>query len=815
MRDLWQDLRFALRTISRHPGYAAVAALTLALGVGANTAVFSVVDAVLLAPLPYPEADELVLVWENDRLRETEREGASYPDLVDWRESSSAFSGLAAWRSQDVALTGGDGEPERLSAGLASAELFAVLGAGDGGAFAAGRPFRDDEDRAGAEPVAVLSHGLWQRRFDADPGVVGSALRLDGTAHTVVGVAPEGFDFPTGTDLWVPFEMAQAGTLDVRGVHNLLVVGRLAPGTSVTAAQSEMTAVMERLEREHLEDNQGRGAFVEPLGEATTGDVRPALLMLFGAVALVLLVACVNVANLVLARAQGRGREMAVRGSLGAGRWRLARLVVVESLVLALVGGAAGCLVAFWGVEAILAAAPDLPRLDEVHLDGRVIGFGLALSLLAGLAAGMAPLGAAFGRDLTRNLKSGDPGGGDLRRRRLRQGLVAAEVALSVALAIGAGLLLRSLGTLLAEDPGFRSEGVLSLELSLPGSDYPFPASFDDYPDWPSAIAFYPAVLERVTAVPGVSAAALAHQGPLDGGWTTRIALSDRPAPPPGERDEIVLRPVTDDYFRALDVPLVAGRGFDRRDRAGAPDTLIVNHAFVERYFPGQPENAPLGVRLEFWGRQREIVGVVGDVRFQGLGEATPPAMYPPLAQVPQGSLSLLVRTSLDPIALAPTVRQAVWDLDPNLALFDVATLDQALGESVSRPRFQTLLVSLFAAVALLLAAIGLYGVMAALVAQRTREIGIRMALGADRSEVVKTVLGRGLVLTLGATALGLAGAWALARLLGGLLYGISPGDPLVFTAVPALLALVALAACWLPARRASRIDPLTAIRHE
>jgi len=810
MEHLLRDLRISLRTLGRRHGFVAVAVATLALAIGANSAIFSVVRGVLLQPPPYPEPERLVWLWETDRLRGTDQEGASVADYYDLREGTRAFAALAVLRPLGLTLTG-DGEPERLPAGKASSELFAALGL----APVLGRGFTPAEDAAGGEPVVVLSEGLWRRRFGADPDILGRRLRLDGVERTVVGVMPSEAGIPPGPEqLWIPSEFTalEAGD-DYRGVHNQLVLARLAPGVPLETAQAEVGAVMARLERDHADDNLGRGARLVPFHEQTVGGVRPALLVLLAAVGAVLLIACANVANLMLARAAARRREIALRTALGASRRRVVQQLLVESLLLAAAGGGLGLLLATWGVDALVAlGGAGVPRLDEVRLDGAVLAFTAALALATGLACGLLPALRASRPDLRGALTEGGRGGGlSARRSRLRRALVVIEVAAAVVLVIAAGLLLRSFWRVLAVDPGLDPDRVLVVDLELPQASYPFPEGWPVF-DWPRGVGFVRALEERIGDLPGVAGATTALNAPLASGWTTRVSVVGQPEVPEGELDEARFRPVGPGWFRLLRIPLAAGREFVAADDGSAPRVAIVNQAFVRRYFPG---GNPLGESINIFGVPREIVGVAGDVRFRGREADVQPTMYVPFHQNPLSALSLVVRAEGDPLALVPAVRGAIRALDPDLPLVEVATLEQTLAGSLAQRRFTLSLLALFAALALVLAAVGIYGTVALGVVERTHEIGVRLALGGDRGDVLRLVLGQGLGLTLAGVALGLAGALAVRRALAALLFEVGPGDPLTWAAVPAVLAAVALAASWLPARRATAVDPVVALHQE
>ncbi len=818
-----QDLRYALRTLGRSPAFTAVAVLTLALGIGANAAIFSVVDGVLLRPLPFGDADRLAVLWETDRNSGTTREPASVPDFLDFREQGTRFRDLAAFVPLEANHVPDAGDPARLAALAVSHGFLRTVGVEP----LLGRGFTEREDLPGGPAVAMLGEHMWERQFARDPGVLGRTIRLNGQPHTVVGVTPAGTDFGVlqvlsaaaygrsfadrgdrvEVDVWLPLQ--PRSTPEDRDTHPAFVLGRLADGATVAAAQQEMGGIAARLERIHPV-NDGRGVNVEPLREVVFGPVRPPLLVLLGVVGLVLLIACANVANLLLARGAGRAHEVAVRSALGAGRRRLARLFLVESLVLTLLGAGLGVLLAHAGLQALTGLAPpDVARLEEVRIDGRTLGTALLLSLAVGLAFGMLPLAQSRRADLQSTLRGeagrgGTPGRG---RARLRSCLVAAEVAMAVMLLVGAGLLVKSFWRLLRVDTGFRTELVLKAEYQLPESRYP--RDFADWPDWKETHRFNDALLARVRSLPGVESAALAGVHPLSAGYTNSFSVVGREAEAE-DWPEIAIRQVAPGYFGTVGVALRRGRLPGAEDHTGAPAVAVVNQAATRRFFPGQD---PIGQRVAFWGTERTIVGVVENERFLGAREAAPPALYLPLAQAPTDGGAVLLRVRGDPMALANPVRAAVRELDPALAVFGVEPLERTLSRSIGQERFTTLLTGLFAALALVLASIGVHGVLSYSVAQRTREIGIRMALGAERGRVVRLVVAQGLLPAMLGMVLGVAGAAMLSRLLSTLLFGVSATDGSVFGGVVVVLAGVTLLASWLPARRAARVDPAVALR--
>jgi putative ABC transport system permease protein len=820
-----REARNAFRSLGKSPGFTTVAVLTLGLGIGANTAIFSVVDGVLLRPAPIADIGRLAMIWETDRKSGTTREPASIPDYLDFQRRTARFSRLAAFTTAELNLTVENGDPSRLAALAVSHEFFPMVGLQP----IRGRTFSEEEDRPGGPPVALIGEALWEQLFSRDPQAIGRVIRLNDLSYTVVGVMPGSADFGAlqilgaaaysrgfadrggrrRVDLWIPLRPDPAAP---RGNHPIFVVGRLGGGTSVAVAQEEMTSVAADLEQTYRADNDGRGVFVEGLSPVIFGPVKPALLILLGAVALVLLVACANVANLLLARGMSRMREVTVRAALGASARRLALQFLTESAVLTAVGALLGVVLAIGGLRVLVALAPaDIPRLGTVGIDGRVLGVALAMSVGVGLLFGLLPLLQARRQNIQASLQgeSGRGGSASRHHRRLRSALVVSELTLAVMLMVGAGLLIKSLGRLQQVDPGFRAEGVLKAEYELPLTRYP--RNFAVWPRWVEVQRFTDELRRRVTALPGVEAVTIAGSHPLDAGFTSSIQVVGREAEA-ADWPEPSIRAIDRGYLTTLRVALLSGRNFEALDDASAPPVILINAAAGGRFFEGRD---PLGARVRLWGQERTVVGVVGDERIHGLAQATPPAIYLPTTQAPATGGSLLARGQGDPVTLAPAVRAVVRALDPALPLFGVEPLSETLSHSVGQRRFTMLVLGVFAAVALLLAIIGVHGVLSYTVAQRTREIGIRMALGADRSNV------RGLVVTQGARlaalglTLGLLGALAVSRALSTLLYGVGATDPATFAEVALVLGAVALVASYLPARRATRVSPVEALREE
>jgi putative ABC transport system permease protein len=813
MDALWQDIRYGVRMLLKAPSFSIVATIALALGIGANTAIFSVVNAVLLRPLPFPNPDQLMTVWETDQRRGAERGSASYPNFADWRDQTQVFEKMAAYHGTDHTLTG-NGDPVRVQGTTISAEIFQLLGV----APMAGRTFLPEEDKPGDKGhVVVLSHELFQKRFSAKPDLIGQSIELDGNPYTVVGVMPPGFQFPIQNEpveLWTTFSAEAEGKEPItaqRGAHYLRVIARLKPGVTKEQAQSEMTTIGTRLEQQYPDKNLHHSVVVIPALEALVGDIRPALLILLGAVGCVLIIACANVANLLLARAMTRHKEMAIRAALGAGRWRIARQLITESILLSLVGGALGLLLALWWSDLLVALnSKNIPRAMQVGLDLRVLGFTVLLSVLTGLVFGLAPALHSSGSRTSESLKEGRGAGGGARRNRTRAVLVVAELAIAVVLLVGAGLLIRSLWRLRQVSPGFDSQNVLTFTLGLPSVRYPTEKQGQFFND----------LIARIQSLPGVQSASVVTPLPLSG---ERFSLSfeteGRPVPK-GEEPGADFYNIGLGYFRTMGIPLLRGRDFTSAENPESPGVIIVNQAFAKRYFPNEDA---IGKRIKpgisvFDDKDpvmREIVGIVGDVKHRSLSTEVRPAFYVPQAQLPFDSMTITVKTAGDPQSILSTVQNEVRQMDKDLPIFAIKTLDDYVADSVATPRFNTTLLALFASVALVLTVVGLYGVMSYSVAQRTNEIGIRIALGAQARDVLSLIVGQGLKMVLIGLAIGLAGAFALTRLISSLLFGIGTKDPLTFAGVAGALALVALLACYLPARRATKVDPIIALRYE
>ena len=821
MEYLWQDLRYGARMLQKNPAFTLVALLALALGIGANTAIFSVVNAVVLRPLPFKDPDRLVYVWETNPRIGLDRAIVSPPDFADWREQNGVFERISAFRTWFYRLSGG-GEPEQVWGVRTSASFFELLGVEP----QAGRTFLPEEEQPDRDQVVIISHGLWQRRFGADPNLVGHTITIDDRPFTVIGILSSDFDLFGGKrayDIWMPFDFTR-GQLS-RDDYSLIVFARLKAEIGRERAQAEMSAIAERLGREYPATNEGRGVKVITIHENQVLSLRPALLILAAAVGFVLLIACVNVANLLLARASSRQKEIAVRMALGATRSRLIRQLLTESLLLSSMGGAFGLVLASWGLDllrAVLSSGVDeIPRADWIRIDPKVLGFTLLISLLTGVVFGLAPALQVSRPDLSEMLKDGgksSAGGG--RGPKLRDSLVVTEVALATVVLLGAGLMLRSFGKLMAVEPGFDPENVLTMQVWLPEPKYA---------DGTKIVAFYQQTLERMREVNGVKSASSINFLPLSGwGDMTEFAIDGRAAAPSGQEPVAEYRVIDSDYFRVMGIPLLKGRPFDKQDRDEAHGVALINHAMANRYWP---DDEPLGKRIRPnfpetrtpW-RPRAgkawltVVGVVGDVR--QIKDSGPlveqhPEFYLPCAQNPSALMTLVVRTDAEPMNLVSALRREVLAVDKYQPVTEIKSMKQFVSESVYRPRLNTELLSVFATVALILAVVGIYGVISYLVIQRTREVGIRLALGAQRRNVLAMVVGQGMKLSLAGVAIGLAGAFALTGVMRSLLFGVSASDPFTYAVVALLLAAISLMACYVPARRAAKVDPTVALRCE
>ena len=812
MEKLFQDLRYAARMLVKNPGFTIVAVVTLALGIGANTAIFSVVDRVLLNRLPYTRPDRLVMVWGTNPQQDREIDLVSPADFEDWRRLNTVFEDLAASRDASYSLTG-MGEPVSIVGYRFAGNFFRVLGVN----AAIGRTFAEDDDGAGSERVVVLGHKLWRRRFGGDPSVIGRSITLSGNPYTIIGVMPARFAHPQTVEMWAPLKLASLPpqVLANRQRRFLRVMARLKPGVTLDQAQAEMDQIAIRLQQENPQTNAGQGVKIVSIQKEYAGDARTPLLVLLGAVGFVLLIACANIANLFLARAASRQKEIAIRLALGAARGRLIRQFLTESVLLSLIGGACGLVLTLWSTGFLVSLFPknianlSLPHVDEIPINGRVMGFTVLLALATGIIFGLVPAIQSAKIDLNNTLKeTGSNVAAGLRSGRFRGGLVVAEMALALVLLIGAGLMIKSFWRLQQADLGLDTHNVLTMEVMLPDYKYNEPRKRQ---------AFLQEAMSRIENLPGVQSAGAISFLPLTGFWgTSTFTIEGQPPPAPGAEPEADNRVVTENYFRTMGMRLLRGRAFTDQDSANAPHVAILNETAARRFFPDED---PIGKRINLGDatepNMTEIIGVVNDVKAFGLEEETHVDLYRPFVQAPFPLIAFAVRTAGDPMSLVSAVTAEIWSVDKDQPVFKVISMEQLAAESVTLRRVSMSLVVAFAVLALVLATVGIYGVISYSVSQRTHEIGLRMALGAQGRDVLKMLIKEGLLLALIGVALGLGAGIVLTRFMASVLYGVGATDPATFILVPLLLIGVAMAACFVPARRATKVDPMVALRYE
>jgi len=806
MSRLIQDLRYGIRTMLKRPGFTLIAVMTLALGIGSSTAIFTVVDAAVIRGLPYRSPEQLYHMWERTPSKEFDQREFSYPDYQDYQQNK--VCDLAAYTGGGTILNS-NGESERVFAPLVSANFFSVLGVDP----IKGRVFQSGEDKQGGPKVAVLTYALWQTRFGGSEGIVGRQIDLAGESYTVIGVLPKSFQFAMrSADLFLPYQPNQ-NQLTRRFMHGTNLIARLKPGVTAAQAQAELSLITSRIEQQFKDSHAGTSLKFIPLQEQVVGQVKPILMTLLAAVGFVLLIACANVASLLLTRSLGRQKEVGIRVALGASRWRVVRQLLTESVLLSLVGGALGLLIAYWGISALVSLLPAnqisaLPFLQTLKIDPRMLGFSFGLSVLTGIVFGLAPALQSSRLNLSGVLKEGGRRTSSGGSHRLRSGLVVTEIALAVVLLIGAGLLLKSLVRLLKTDPGFNPENVLTMTVVLPAAKYT---------EVNTQINFQDQLREGLQAVPGVISAGTVDILPLQPGNTTRVNVEGDPIPPPGQELQANIRVVSDNYFQTLGVPLVSGRMFDSSDKANGPQVVIIGKMMADRLFA---RRSSVGRRLKYASIEApplNIVGVVGDVKITGLDQETRPVIYFPFRQNPSTFANLVVRTNADPTAMTGSIRNEIRNLEPAAAVFNVQAMPELISSSPAAfmRRFPAILIGVFAGLALLLSSIGIYGVVSYSVSQQTHYIGVRMALGARASDILKMVLKQGLFVSIVGITIGIAAAIGLMRLLQSLLFGVAANDLSIFASVVGALFVIALLACYLPARRATKVDPLIALRYE
>ena len=806
MDTFLSDVRYAIRNLLKRPGFTLIAVITLALGIGANTTIFSAINALLIKPLPFPELDRVVTIWDRFPSQGVQHNEVTMANYLDLRAQSQSFDQLALYRWWSANLTGID-QPERIQGFLVTGNFFNVIGTQP----IMGRTFYEYENEPGKDAVAVISHSLWQRRFGGDPNILNKAISLNSVTRTIVGVMPQHFNFPKGAEVYAPIALTPQIKAS-RGSHTYYVIGRLRQGASVQSAQADVDNIMGRLEKQYPDTNTGWGANVIPLVKDTVRTYDVALWVSMAAVGFVLLIACANVANLMLARASGRQKEIALRSALGASRWRIIRQLLTESVIVALIGGGLGVLIAFWGIDVLRAGDPGeaskfAPGWHNFGINAAVLGFTFALSFVSGIVFGIAPAWQLSKPDLNKALKEGgrQTSSGS---HRLRSSLVVFEVALSLVLLVGAGLTIRSFLSLLKTDPGFDAENVLTMTLVLPGAKYKEESQRQ---------AFFSDLVNRVKAVPGVESAAVVSHVPLGGSNASDSFLVEGvPEPPPGQEYDGRYRVCTPDYFQTMGITVLKGRAFTEQDKAGSPPVVIVNEALARKHWPNADA---LGKRIRFYGPIErapwmQVVGIVHDVKHE-LNIPVTPEFYLPHAQDGWSGMVLVAKTTSEPAAMASLIRQQVWSIDKDQPVFGVKTMKEVKSISVALYSFSSATLGVFGGVALLLAAVGIYGVMAFAVTQRTHEIGVRMALGARRFDVLKLVVNDGMKLAILGVAIGLIGAWGVTRLMQSLLFGVQATDLLTFSVVSVCLLVAALLACYIPARRATKVDPLVALRYE